>query len=72
MKSCDHILDGDAGRMCNLGLYGGHPKPSNCIDCMRRGQNTPEHAENLKSIMESSHPEGIRRVSGCCDSAENY
>jgi hypothetical protein len=57
---------------CSLGLYGGHPWLGNCKLCIERGQNNEEYAKELFSKAERSHPSGVARISGCCDSARNY
>ena len=71
MKTCQYIDKKDGEILCQLGLYGGKPKPHNCIACIKSGNNNPEFAKELKETHAKSHPSGKRRVSGCCDSAEN-
>ena len=34
---------------CGLGLHGGRPSAGVCARCMARGENTPEHAAQVKS-----------------------
>lgn len=64
---CDHQQqDG-----CKLGLFGGKPLPGNCRECIRAGENNPEYAARLFASREKTHPSGVRKVSGCCDSALN-
>ena len=58
-------------RKCSLGLYGGNPHPVNCEACMRAERNNPEFAKELFAKHELTHPPNVRKVSGCCDSAEN-
>lgn len=38
---------------------------------MRAERNNPEFAKELFAKHELTHPPNVRRVSGCCDSAEN-
>jgi hypothetical protein len=58
--------------VCKIKLYGGHPYIGNCIECVSRNQNNPQHAAELAARAERSHPSTAKRVSGCCDSARNY
>jgi hypothetical protein len=39
---------------------------------MAKGENTLEFAQALKARAEQSHPSSQRKISGCCDSAQNY
>lgn len=64
---CEHFQP----NRCALGLYGGEPHPVNCIACVSQGNNTPEFAAALFASRERTHPPNVRKVSGCCDSAEN-
>lgn len=57
---------------CAIGLYGGIPLIGNCLTCVRENQNNEEYAKALIETMSRAHPAGKSRVSGCCDSAENY
>lgn len=57
---------------CALGLYGGKPWLGNCVACINAGENTPEFAAALLAGAKLSHPPTAKRISGCCDSAENY
>lgn len=66
MTDCEHYQNG-----CRLGLHGGKPLPGNCRACMAAGENNEEYAAKLFAAFERSHPPGVRKVSGCCDSAEN-
>jgi len=34
---------------CALGLHGGRPSKGTCARCMERGENTPEHAAQVKA-----------------------
>jgi hypothetical protein len=34
---------------CGLGLHGGRPSKGVCASCIERGQNTPEHAAQVKA-----------------------
>ncbi len=65
--TCEFLSDGK----CSIGLYGGKPYPQNCRACMAQGNNSKEFAEALFASREKTHPPKVRRVSGCCDSAEN-
>lgn len=56
---------------CELMLYGGKPHAGNCIACKSQGNNNPKFARDLFASREKTHPPTVRRVSGCCDSAEN-
>ena len=64
---CEHFQSGG----CAIGLYGGAPHAGNCIACVAQGNNTPEFAARLFKSRERSPPPDARKVSGCCDSAEN-
>lgn len=66
--NCEYLIDGK----CSLGYYGGRPYPHNCAVCLRGGMNNPESAEKLFASREKTHPQEAKRVSGCCDSANNY
>jgi hypothetical protein len=66
--TCEHLTD----NRCKLGLYGGNPHRINCIACVTQGQNTPEFAAELRDTWARSHPEGVPKVSGCCDDARQF
>ena len=34
---------------CGLGLHGGRPSKGTCAKCIERGENTPEHAAQVKA-----------------------
>jgi hypothetical protein len=71
--NCEHITTSfKEFNLCNLGMYGGKPSHGTCKLCIERGQNNPEHAAELAARAERSHPPTAKRVSGCCDSAQNY
>jgi hypothetical protein len=55
---------------CALGYYGGRPLIGNCLDCLKRGDNTPEAKAALDARASKSHPESRPRLSGCCDRAD--
>jgi hypothetical protein len=57
------------GGSCSLGFYGGTPKTCECGHCIAAGQNTEEFSRILQARLAASHPDGVPRVSGCCDSA---
>jgi hypothetical protein len=64
---CEHF-ESDS---CAIGLYGGSPHTMNCIACVSQGNNNAEFARKLFDSRARTHPVHVRRVSGCCDSAEN-
>jgi hypothetical protein len=55
---------------CALGWYGGSPWLGNCLDCIKRGDNTPEAKAALDARASKSHPATRPRLSGCCDRAD--
>ena len=57
---------------CALGLYGGKPSHGTCKVCIAKGQNNESHARELFARAERTHPSTAPRISGCCDSAQNY
>jgi len=57
---------------CSLEFYGGKPFLGNCVACIHLGENTEEHARRLHERHAKSHPDGVTRIGGCCDSARNY
>ena len=61
----------DTGRrICTLGWYGGSPWLGNCLDCVKRGDNTPEAKAALDARADKAHPATRQRMSGCCDRAD--
>jgi hypothetical protein len=71
--NCEHITTSfKEFNVCALGMYGGKPSHGTCKLCIERGQNNPQHATELAARAERSHPPTAKRVSGCCDSAQNY
>jgi hypothetical protein len=58
--------------VCHLGLYGGRVTDSGCLTCIEKGQNNKEYKQQLFEKAKRSHPSGVARISGCCDSARNY
>jgi len=64
---CEHFQSD----RCAIRLYGGEPRPVNCIACISQGNNNPEFADALFAAREKTHPPDVRRVSGCCDDARN-
>jgi len=56
--------------VCNLGWYGGRPWIKNCVDCIKRGDNSPEAKAAFDTSLERSHPSNRKRISGCCDRAD--
>jgi hypothetical protein len=55
---------------CQLGWYGGSPWLGNCLDCIRRGDNTPKAKDDFDASAERAHPSNRKRISGCCDRAD--
>jgi hypothetical protein len=64
---CEHFQSD----RCAIKLYGGSPHAMNCAACVAQGNNNAEFAEALFASREKTHPSNVRKVSGCCDSAEN-
>jgi hypothetical protein len=63
----------DKGRFfCSLGWYGGRPWIGNCIECLKRKDNTPEAKAAFDASSERAHPSNHKRISGCCDRADQY
>jgi hypothetical protein len=69
--TCPHATPYREYNACAIGLYGSKPSHGTCKLCIERGQNTPQHAAELATRAERSHPPTARKVSGCCDSALN-
>jgi hypothetical protein len=57
-------------RLCLLNWYGGKPWLGNCLDCIKRGENTPEAKAAFDASSERSHPSNRKRIQGCCDRAD--
>jgi hypothetical protein len=55
---------------CALGWYGGRPWLGNCLDCMKRGDNAPEVKAAFDAKADRAHPANRKRISGCCDRAD--
>lgn len=66
--NCPHLTSDSA---CALGLYGGSPRPINCLACITQGNNNPDFVAALFATRERSHPPTASPVSGCCDDARN-
>ena len=48
--TCPHATPISAhANACGLGLHGGRPSKGVCARCMERGENTPEHAAQVKA-----------------------
>jgi hypothetical protein len=45
LKSCEFLKSSH----CELGYHGGQPHAGNCAACIKAGENTPEHAAQVKS-----------------------
>jgi hypothetical protein len=58
--------------ICLLNYHGGFPSNDTCIDCIKSELNNEKSAKTLFEKYEKSHPAGVDRISGCCDSARNY
>jgi hypothetical protein len=57
------------GFYCSINRYGGRPHAIACQQCIAAGENTEEFSRILQARLAASHPDGVPRVSGCCDSA---
>ena len=55
---------------CALEWYGGTPWLGNCLDCINRGENTPEAKAAFDARADKTHPANRKRISGCCDRAD--
>ena len=53
-----------------LGWYGGRPWIGNCLDCLKRGDNTPEAKAAFDLRSDKAHPASRQRIGGCCDRAD--
>lgn len=69
---CSHqSFTKDIGRfVCELGYYGGQPLIGNCLECVRRGDNSPAAKASFDARADRAHPPMRSRVSGCCDRAD--
>ena len=48
--TCSHATPISAhANSCGLGMHGGRPSKGVCARCMERGENTPEHAAQVKA-----------------------
>jgi hypothetical protein len=56
--------------LCALGYYGGNVSIFLCLDCLKRGRNTPEAKAAFDAKAERAHPANRPRLSGCCDRAD--
>lgn len=56
--------------VCSLGWYGGRPWIGNCLDCLKRGDNTPKAKAAFDLRSDKTHPAARQRISGCCDRAD--
>jgi hypothetical protein len=56
--------------LCGLGWYGGRPWVKNCLDCIKRGHNTPEAKAAFAAKADQTHPAHRQPISGCCDRAD--
>jgi hypothetical protein len=71
--TCQHITTSTKEyNVCGLNLYGGKPSHGTCKQCIAKGQNNEEYVKELFAKAERSHPSGVARISGCCDSSRNY
>ena len=55
---------------CSIGWYGGHPWLGNCLECINRGENTLEAKAAFDARADKTHPANRKRISGCCDRAD--
>lgn len=60
------------GFTCAINRYGGRPHAIACGQCIAAGENTAAFGADLARVAAISHPPGLDRVSGCCDSATDY
>jgi hypothetical protein len=69
---CPHqFRTSDRGKfLCGLGWFGGHPWLGNCKECITAGRNTPEAKKLFDAKTELAHPSSRKRISGCCDRAD--
>lgn len=65
--TCEFLTKEKNFNICGLEMYGGRPSMGICLLCMERGENTREFAQNLFEREKKAHPEGVPKVSGCCD-----
>jgi len=56
--------------VCSMGFYGGRPSLGVCQQCISKGENNRAFAEALFAREKQAHPDGVRRISGCCDRAD--
>lgn len=72
-KHADFVFGKKSRRLiCKLGLYGGQVTLGDCKLCIEKGNNNEEYAKQLFDRVKKTHPSGVARISGCCDSARNY
>jgi hypothetical protein len=57
---------------CSLGYHGGDVSIFICLDCIKRGDNTPEAKAALDARSRAAHPGDRPRISGCCDRADQW
>jgi hypothetical protein len=72
MNTCPHqSRDRSTGHFrCAIGWYGGAPYLGNCMDCLANHRNTPEAFAAFLSEHEKTHPPTAKKISGCCDRAD--
>jgi hypothetical protein len=74
MISCPHYtreLGNKHNGICDLGWASGKPFIGECLRCIKESRNTPEAYAAAQARHALTHPAGVPRVSGCCDSALN-
>lgn len=67
MIDCPHYTRERNHGLCAIGLFGGKPWAGNCRDCIAKGNNNEAFAAKLRETRRRSHPDGVDRISGCCD-----
>jgi hypothetical protein len=68
--NCQYLTPKEKFNLCELGLYGGKPSVGVCQRCIENGENNAGFAIELFKREESAHPEGVPKISGCCDRAD--
>jgi hypothetical protein len=56
--------------VCLLGWYGGLPSEENCRACVEEKRNNPDAKLAADAKADRAHPAHRRRISGCCDRAD--
>lgn len=56
--------------LCKLNFYGGQVTDGMCRKCIAANENNEDYARSLFLREQKSHPHGVKRISGCCDRAD--